>query len=98
MVGEDRRIPVKYHVREGETTPVGRFEFPYIDFIYAILESTPVQEQKKYRLYFFKNILVVGNYSKDVHAFLRGGAQKAGFDLEFVERKVEEKPEDGQTG
>jgi len=33
------------------------------------------------------NILVSNNYSKDVLEFLKKGAKKAGFEIEFIEKK-----------
>ncbi|RLI94289.1 MAG: hypothetical protein DRO92_03120 [Candidatus Altiarchaeales archaeon] len=84
---EDKKILVEFYIREGEYSPVCRFEFPHQSFIYSILESTPVNEQKKYKFYFFNNILVSNNYSKDVLKFLKKGAKKAGFEIEFVEKK-----------
>ncbi|OYT53366.1 MAG: hypothetical protein B6U72_05885 [Candidatus Altiarchaeales archaeon ex4484_2] len=85
MDEKENLVPVKFSIREGEYSPVGRFEFPHHDFIYDILESTSVDEQKKHGFYFFKNVLISKNYSNDVKVFLERGARKAGFEIEYME-------------
>lgn len=78
------KIVVKLHVREGEYGYAGRFEFPNNKYLFKILESMPINEQKQYWFYSFNNILVSGKYSEDVKKFIRETALKLGFDIEFV--------------
>ncbi|OYT27503.1 MAG: hypothetical protein B6U97_01340 [Candidatus Altiarchaeales archaeon ex4484_96] len=80
----ENRVPVKFSTRIGEYNPTGRFKFPHQDFIYAILESTSVEEQKKHDFYFFNNILVSRKYSDEAKNFIQRGARKAGFEIEFI--------------
>lgn len=81
------RIKAILKIREGEYSPVGRFEFPHPYYIHRILESTSIEEQKKYVFHHFNNILVSKKYSKEVEKFLIEGAKSAGFELEIVRLK-----------
>lgn len=83
-------IQVRFRIREGEHGEVARFEFPEPRHIFEILENTSPEEQKKYISHTFDNILVSREYSQELLKFLLAGAKKAGFEIKFIKRKIQE--------
>lgn len=83
----NEKIKVKIGIREGEYGPAARFEFPSNEHIFRILEAIMTMKgQDKYHFYFFNNVLVLRRYSEDVKEFLKEGAKRADYDIEFVEK------------
>jgi len=74
-------------MREGEHGPAARLEFQHNDHIYAILEATEPEEQKKYWFHYFGSILIARRYYPELEEFLQEGARKAGFELKLVKGK-----------
>lgn len=79
-------IKVGYKFKEGEYEPVVRMEFPHHSFIYALLESTDVEEQKNFSFYFFQNVLVAKQNAEQALDFVKKGAQEAGFKIKLVDQ------------
>lgn len=83
--GSGGEVRVVLHVREGEYSPVGRFEFPSNDIVFELLSSSFPRE-KEYGFYHFSNILVSTSYSENVDKFLIEEAGRLGYVLKIERR------------
>ncbi|HIE34065.1 MAG TPA: hypothetical protein EYP86_02870 [Candidatus Altiarchaeales archaeon] len=79
-------VIVEFHIREGEYSPVCRFQFPSNEHLFRLLDSAPLEERKKYNFYLFNKVLIANKYSRDVFDFLQKSARNVGFNIEFKER------------
>jgi hypothetical protein len=80
--GRARQIVVQVirHIRDGEVGPAARYEFPDNATIFELM-MTASEAEKKYRFYFFDNILVASVYTPAADDFLIEAGKRAGYAL-----------------
>lgn len=73
-------VQVLRHIREGEIGPAARYEFPDNATIFELMMIAS-EAEKKYRLYFFDNVLVASVYTPETDNFLIEAGKRAGYTL-----------------
>jgi hypothetical protein len=73
-------VQVLRHIREGEDGLAARYEFPDNGVIFELMLNAS-EAEKKYKLYFFENILVASAYTPEADTFIIEAAKMAGYQL-----------------
>jgi hypothetical protein len=68
------------HIREGEDGLAARYVFPDNGVIFELMMNAS-EAEKKYKFYFFDNILVASAYTPEADSFLIEAAKRAGYQL-----------------
>lgn len=73
-------VQVIRHIREGENGLAARYEFPDNGVIFELMMNAS-EAEKKYKFYFFENILVASEYTPEADSFIIEAAKRAGYRL-----------------